>query len=341
MILMAGSFLYVASLASPLPEIPRTAAPDATDSATYQRELSRLRTGEPYYQVVGDELRRQRYPTLSVFKWRTPLLLTALARTPDAVGQGILIVLGVLLFGVALALAARESVWVAASSIMGAGAVVPVMVPTCLLMGETWAGILIGLSVCVYGRGKVHVAALLGLLALFLRELAAPYCVACTIIALVRGRRREVAVWIAGACLYAVYFGWHLLQVSAHQLPTDFAHESPAVGLNGLAILLTKVQYHAWLLVLPPWCAGLALTAVVAGTVHARTPSYVRVTSAVYLVFFLVGGRTFNGYWGLIAWPTWAIAFGYGVQLLRDAVARLASSKRPVDSPPAPASGWT
>jgi hypothetical protein len=42
----------------------------------------------------------------------------------------------------------------------------------------------------------------------------------------------------------------------------------------------------------------------------------VRLTSALFVVFFLAAGKAFDGYWGLVAWPVWALAFGYGVELV-------------------------
>ena len=55
-----------------------------SDVRTYQAIVARLAAGQPYYLVVGDELRSRGYATAEVFNWRTPALWTFLARAPHA-----------------------------------------------------------------------------------------------------------------------------------------------------------------------------------------------------------------------------------------------------------------
>jgi hypothetical protein len=103
-------------------------------------------------------------------------------------------------------------------------------------------------------------------MALFLRELAAPYCVVCTITAAAHRRWREVGAWLAGGCLYAAYYGWHLTRIWAHRLPTDLAHKSSWLELRGVTSLLSMVHFHPWFLVAPDqWAAiGLVLASIIA-----------------------------------------------------------------------------
>ena len=50
------------------------------------------------------------------------------------------------------------------------------------------------------------------------------------------------------------------------------------------------------------------------------SPTILRATSAAYLGLFLVAGKPFDWYWGFLAWPTWAIASGFGLAaIVRDA----------------------
>jgi hypothetical protein len=188
------------------------------------------------------------------------------------------------------------------------------------LMGEPWAGVLIGLSVCAYAIQRPSLAAPLGLLALFVRELAAPYCLVCALIAAVNRRWRELWFWIAGTGAYAAYYGWHLTQVSAQRLPTDFAHSSSWLEFGGLPFLLATVHWMGWLLILPASLTAVTLVLIVAGIVDERTPLHVRAASAGYVGFFLVAGMPFNDYWGLIAAPTWALACGHGARTMGQAI---------------------
>jgi hypothetical protein len=186
-------------------------------------------------------------------------------------------------------------------------------VPVSHVMGEMWAGVLIGLSVCAYLRRRPTMAVVLGLLALFVRELAAPYCVTCTLMAIAGRRWREAFAWLCGGCLYAGYYAWHFAQVRAQQLPSDLAQASSWMEFGFLPSLLSKLQWHAWLLVTPTAVSIVALVLVLAGICGSGTPVPVRLTSAVYVLFFMVAGKEFNQYWGMMAWPTWAFACGFGI----------------------------
>ena len=119
--------------------------------------------------------------------------------------------------------------------------------------------------------------------------------------------------------MYAVYYGRHLEQVWAHGLPTDAAHQSSWLEMGGVASLLVKAEWHAFLVLAPGWLTPLAVTLVVMGVCTALATLQVRVVAGVYLAFFLIAGKSFDGYWGLLAWPTWALASGYGLQAVFDA----------------------
>jgi hypothetical protein len=87
-----------------------------------------------------------------------------------------------------------------------------------------WAGVLIGLSLDCDRRGREGLSCALGLSALFVRELAAIYCVVSTVTAIAHRRWRLVSQWLPGAAVYAVYYGVHVLRVREHHSPTDIAH---------------------------------------------------------------------------------------------------------------------
>ena len=179
---------------------PKISPGDRGDVATYEAIVSRSRSGAHYYVVVGSELRSRHYATREAFNWRTPLLWSGLAAVPKAVSDGLLTGLGVALLVVTILLTARAPLWVAASTIMQTGALVPVLVAEVTVMGEIWAGVLIGLSVCMYAQKRPQAGVAFALLALFVRELAAPFCVAAA-----RGRVQstvEGSQRLGGWCMY-------------------------------------------------------------------------------------------------------------------------------------------
>jgi hypothetical protein len=315
--LVALGAIGLAALRVPPPSTVPMATARKGDAATFQAVVVKLRAGAPYYPTYGFELRRAGYPTRDVFNWRTPLLLSAVSAVPEGVPEAVgRVVVFALLLALCRALATmrQHSTGVWTASIMEVGALAVLAVPSAVVLGEAWAGVLVGISVCTYARHRPALAVPLGLIALFVRELAAPYCMVCTIIAAVNRRWRELGAWIGGACIYVAYYGWHLTQVWAHRLPTDLAHSSSWLEFGGLPFLLATVHWQGWLLLLPAPLTALALVLIIAGIADARAPLHVRTASAVYVVFFLVAGKPFNDYWGLMAGPTWALACGYGAR---------------------------
>jgi len=298
------------------------ATPRVADAIVYDRILARLRAGEGYYAVIGGELRSHLYATREVFNWRTPLLWRSLALMPPSVRRGGLIAL-TLAAGIAATLAAFRHATALAGVVTGVaslGVLLTASAPGTVAMGEAWAGALVGLSVSAYVTDRRRVGVIAGLIAMFVRELVAPFTLVCAGLALVHRRWRELTAWLVGGVVYAVYYGLHLSQIWAHRLPTDLPGEGSWVAWGGLSFVLTTVQWNG-LLLLAPWSAvAAALALIVAGVLAARTPAHVRLAAATYLVLFLVVGQPFDRYWGLLVWPTWALACGYGAAAVAAAV---------------------
>jgi hypothetical protein len=306
-----------------VPDRSQAAVDEAGDVAMYRTIAARVRSGESYYVAVGEELRRGNYAVREVFNWRTPLFLRTLAKAGGA-ERVVLIALGLVLCGAMLAAAGRRSAIVKWSAlVMQTGVLATLAVPNAVVMSEAWAGVFIGLSVFAYALGRAAIAVPLGVLALFVRELAAPYCVVCTLTAAVNRRWRETAAWIVAAGLYAAYYLRHLTQVWAHRLPTDPAHPSSWLEFGGLPLLLTKVEFQFWLLLAPAVATAFALILIVASLANSRAPVHLRLTTGAYLLFFLAAGKAFDVYWGMLAWPAWALACGYGMERVRDAIRAL------------------
>jgi hypothetical protein len=318
--LLALSLLaVVVVLAPPHPNSPPLNS-TWSDVQTYREMVSHLRAGEPYHVAVGGELRRRGYSTKEIFHWRTPLLMTTLAFLPDPVSHGLLVLLGTILIVITdITLRNRALSIRVTAAVMQIGAVLIVGTPVAVVLGEVWAGLLIGLSVCASLRQRPQLAVGLGLLALFVRELAAPYAVVCASIALMRRQWAEVRLWGLGVVGYAVYYGWHVIQIRAHQLPGD--RSAPGwLALGGLSFLATAIRAHAWTNLAPAWVIGVVLALITASILDASSPAVVRATSGAYVALFWVAGKPFDWYWGFLAWPTWALACGFGLAaIVRDA----------------------
>lgn len=311
--------LLIVALSTHVPHQPAAASEERGDAALFKTIAARVRHGEPYYTAYGDELRRRNYPAASIFNWRTPLLLEAVATAPQLCATGLL-VLGVLSVAATvwvLLHAPPETLLIAVLLQVGA-AVAILTVPDSVTVPEMWTGYLLLLSVVAYARNWRLIGVALAVTALFVRELAAPYCLAAGVLAIIRRRRTEAAAWVLGAALYIAYFALHVSHVHAQVLPGDRAHAQSWVQFGGLGFILGSIGFTGWFTMWQPWLPAIGLVLTVAAIWARQAPTHLRLAVVAYLLFFAVVGQSFNQNWGLVAAPAWALACGYGIGSLKD-----------------------
>ncbi|HYV38537.1 MAG TPA: hypothetical protein VE988_22830 [Gemmataceae bacterium] len=286
------------------------------DLQAYRLIVERVHQGENYYTAAGQELRDGGYATSSVFNWRLPTYAWLLAAFPQPEwGQALLAL---------LALAALALAYAAERNEGGVGRAVLLMV---LMLGaflwcidgdaffsqELWAGVLITVSVGAFAMnqraagltpaGFVGIAA--GLAALFLRELAAPYILVAMVLACRERRWREVAAWCAGVAAFAIFFVWHAKQVQLHLTGSELAETEGWIQWGGPAFVIHACQMNVWLFNLPDWVALLFLFASLLGFAgrQGHTVLRAKATVIIYVLTFLIVGKSCNNYWGLLFVP--------------------------------------
>jgi hypothetical protein len=185
---------------------------------------------------------------------------------------------------------------------------------------ELWAGASIGLSVLSYARGRTLTGAGWGLLALFIRELAAPYCVLATLLAVRARRWPEVRMWAVGAMLYGMYYAVHSWEAVHHMQPGDFTHAHSWLCWGGLPFLLKTWRYNGLLILAPSWIFALAVVAMVVAWWAPRIPLHLRLSVLVYSALFFAVGQPFNDYWGLLTAPIMSLWLAYSPRGLRELV---------------------
>src|SRR6185312_6283279 len=219
---VAIALLAVASLSVHAP----AGAPSTQngDLALYQRIVERLHQGQDFYAAMHRELLDGGYPTASVFNWRTPLLLSVLALAPsplfEQIGLGVIAAIAI---GLCLTMLARRA------GTLAVGLAVPLMiagygmalVPGAATFGEVVAGFLILISASCYELGRGVIGMAVALLALFVRELAAPYVLVCCAFALLDGRKGEIRLAVLGLIGFAIYYGLHVHGVLAQLGPNE------------------------------------------------------------------------------------------------------------------------
>jgi len=299
-----------------------------SDLTLFKDVAQGMRNGGSYYEVMGSYLRTRDYPVRSVFNWRLPWMFEMLARIPAWCGRLALVLLAGALIVKASRLLRRELF----GPLLVLNAALPAAAAQSVFLFEIWAGILIALSVLAYANEKHLQGVLWGVAALFVRELAAPYCVLATLIAIREKRWREVAAWCAGAAAYGVVFAIHAWHVIQHIRPGDPAQPDSWLYLGGVPFLLQIWRTDGFFMYLPRPGFALVVVAIIGAWWSPKMPRYARSAVVLYSVCFALVGLPFNTYWGFVLAPLMGIWLSYSY----DGFARLfaaPSHTRQITSP--------
>jgi hypothetical protein len=298
----------------------RRAGPSDLD--TYERVVAALRAGQDYYPALHDALLAGGYGTLSPLNWRTPLFLTMLSWFPSL--QSAQVFLGVvtaIAWASAVAFAYRRGglLLSVACGIVMAASLVAIAAPRAELSFELFAGTLILISVSTYGLGWRWLGLGVAVLALFVRELAVIYVLACVVMAVREKRWGEVVAWVLAIVTYAAFYLWHASQVMALLGPADHAAKVDWLQFGGLKFVVRTATFNGLLLVAPSWAAALVLVIGLAGL--ARLPQ-AGLAVVLYLLLFLVYGRPENDYWGALYAPLIALGVVWSPAVLQELLGR-------------------
>jgi hypothetical protein len=278
------------------------------DIALYQAEVDRIGAGETYYAAAAAELAPHGYPTRSVFNWRTPLPMWLIGVLPDPVfGKAILCGLAIATVLLGFEWTAREGgKWQSGLCIVVlAGGLLPCFLSNLYVMPVLWAGTLIALSVCALAIERRKLGIACGIAAVFVRDLAGPYCVVGLGVAVWQRRWKEASLWFSGLAAYGLFFLWHAAQVAAWRTPDATSHAEGWLQFGGLPFLLSTAQMNGFLLILPQWVTAIYLPLALLGFVSWATPAgrFAALTALTFVMLFTIVGLEINQYWGSLIAP--------------------------------------
>lgn len=278
------------------------------DVDLYRTYVERVRAGDGYYKILGEELRQRGYPTKSVFNWRTPYLHWTIGKLPHPLlGKALLIILsGTLLLTSFHVVEQEGSLYQAGGcGLLLTGALLPCVLGDLYVLPVVWAGILIGLSLTFYALDYRKTAILFGLAAPFARDLALPFCLLAAALALWRKRRIEALAWAVGIAVYVGLFLVHAWHVQGLIRPEDTAHDEGWIQFAGAAFVISTAQMNCYLLLLPQWITALYLVAAMIGLAGWQSEFGTRIglTVCLFAVAFACVGQAFNQYWGALVAP--------------------------------------
>lgn len=310
------------------------AGPPANDHVLYERVIAEVASGAPYDQAAVRDQRQAGYPVRPFITVRLPTLAVALAALPDVAARRA----AAEILAVAVVVAwiwrwrsfAARPVGFSLAVLLLAGSALPAFAPYGYSLHELWAGDLIALSLVCHRQDRWGASLALGLLAVAVRELAAPYLLAMAAMALVERRRAEGAAWVAALAAFAIGLALHAGAVRALVGPADASSPGWLV-LGGWPFLLSAVTWNGALLLAPGWLVALVAPFALAGCLSAPGPLGRRLALVVtgYAFAFLIAGRPDNAYWGLMIAPLWPL----GLIFVGPALRTLAAAARPMPEP--------
>lgn len=151
------------------------------------------------------------------------------------------------------------------------------------------------------------------LLALFVRELAAPFLLILLVCSIWERRKREVAGWVIGLVAYAAYFAVHIYAVGQVTGPMDKAFAGEWVEFGGVRFVLATAQINGvfWALPISVTAFVLPLSLLGLAAWPAKAGALALGSVAVYLTIFTIIGMPANTYWGLIYTPMLAVGLSW------------------------------
>ncbi|MES3032382.1 MAG: hypothetical protein V4813_00140 [Gemmatimonadota bacterium] len=298
-----------------------------TDGELYLAIMGRMARGEDYYAAAAVEQRTRGYPMFPWFTVRPPALAELTTGLGGERGAGILLKLIAVAATIAIVLRLRS--WRDSLVFVGAGATVTALAVSfpanVTLFHESWAALLILLSLALWSEEHVAASVLTGVAAVAIRELTLPYLLVMLVMAIVRRRRTETLAWSAAVLMIVATLARHARAVEQVRLATD-QHSPGWASAGGWPFILRMMKETTVMGLLPAWCIALLIPVALLGWASWRHPIALRATAYLcgMIGAFMLVGRPNNVYWGIIIAPLLPIGLLFAPQALQVLIRRAA-----------------
>jgi hypothetical protein len=320
------------------PALAEAEAADTTapDLALYRELVLAVRGGANYYDAAREAIPRYGFPISSPLNWRLPTYAWLFSQLPNKCWiQALLLLLAVGGMWLAFLATSRQSSMGHAglTTFLLFGVIRWTFDGEAYLAQEVWAAVLLLISISAHSLANQRepdslrltpsasprlrvsprsfsrcLCLAAGLLALFFRELALPFCGIACLLAGWNRRWLEAAAWTAGIAAFFGFFAWHIGQVRGQLAGSEVA---AAAGLSqwlrfgGLDFVLLTTRMNSLLFAAPACLLWLYLLAALVGlSSHRDETNHLACLAALaYLVTFAFAGRPENFYWGLMPAP--------------------------------------
>lgn len=302
---------------------PENTNVEGSDLHLYMAIADRVSSGENYYEAAIQEQIARGYPVMPSTSVRTPVTTVLVT----ALGEQVAYALMIALIGAAAIacvitferVSRNRLQWIGSSVFFVAS--LAIFGPIAVFFQETWAVLLIVLSICIRGR-SLTASITLALLACGFRELAFPFILAMAMADVFESRKREAIAWVGAGIGYLALYAWHAAAVSnaVEKFGGDSAQESPGwLAFGGWPFIVGSVQSVTPLSLFPLWVSAVLVPLALLGWLLNHGDASLRFTLAVlgYVLPFLVIGRPNNDYWALLYAPLLLPGMAYSFSGLR------------------------
>jgi hypothetical protein len=275
------------------------------DLKLYNAINKRIAEGETYYLVASSEQRANGYPLKPFVTIRLPTLAMIAGITGPI---GLNLILWTLIAGTILVWWQRLSADFPtqrhrpiAAFLLGTTIAVR---PEMAVMHESWAGILILLSIGLYDPRRWWPSLLTAGLAVAIRETATPYVMLMLALAIFQRRVSEAACWLAVLGAEAAYLAWHAAQVASVVLPDDPRSQGWMLS-GGWPFAFDFLNKSSALRMLPDFVAQIVLALTLFGWLAWKQSAGIVAVLLIcgYALVFMIAGRPENFYWGMLVGP--------------------------------------
>ncbi len=169
---------------------------------------------------------------------------------------------------------------------------------------ESWAAMLIALSLAVRTHKHYAAAAVIGIAAALIRETAVAYLVLMAVMSAFERQKRETTFWAIAILVFAAGFALHAMAATAVANPNDYESVGWSEAL-GWPLVISASNTMTLLALTTPLVTAAALPLCLFGWAAMRSPSALRVTGLIsgYIVMLAVLARSDTSYWAIMFTP--------------------------------------
>ncbi len=303
-----------------------------TDYGLYAAIIEGVRHGGNYYAVTADALRAGGYPLAPFIAFRLPTMTVVEATLP---AFAVMTMLCLLAAAVAVALYGRLQPALKTRGARTAVAVVlfaslvPMLTPSMATLPESWAGLLIALSLAVRRPGRYIEATAFALAAATIRETAALYLIVMAVFAVSERQRREAIGWALALGILAAVMLLHAHAVALVVKPLDTTAFDWGM-LPGFGAFVSAAGSMTALERLPLWAGAPIVGLALFGWATWRDPIAARAIATILLLAttMAIFARPDTPHWALLVTPLLLVGLVFVPDGLRDLFGAALDSRR-------------